>query len=335
MTTSISTDVLAIVALGFTIGLARRNPVVNTYKNRIYISAAVITIVLLLLEIATIMMAQSADSQLVIPHRLANVIGFALSPLVPFIFVFFNNHKVRIVRHRFLTAPLYFNALLSILSYRTGWIFFVDAQNHYSRGSLFLLPLLVSLFYFGLIVAAVFGDAADYESDDKRVLLPILLLPLVGIVVQILFKELLLIWGSTSIALILVYIFLREQQFKLDVPTGMKNRAAFEKEMEQYLQANKTAALVVLDINNLKRQNDKFGHEAGDETIFQVAKILQECFAGVGVPFRIGGDEFCVICEEVSPEVLADALAEMERLLAAAECRQQFSHRTGLWICIL
>lgn len=316
MTASISTDVLAILALCFTIYLAKRNIVINNHKNKIYMSLSVITIVLLILEIATILMVLSSNTNLVIPHRIANIMGFSLSPVVPFIFLFFNNNKEKRIFHKcFLAIPLYLNAFMCILSYKTGWIFFVNAQNQYSRGDLFLLPTIIGLFYFGLIITTVIKNTVEYEIDDKNVLMVALFIPIMAIILQILFSDLLLIWGSIALFLLLYYIFLRELQFKYDVQTGIKNRSAFEKEMEQYLSGDKNLALVVLDINNLKRINDEYGHKDGDETIFQTAQIICESFLGVGEVFRIGGDEFCAICEEIPVELVDSALSNLENLL--------------------
>ena len=170
MTASISTDVLAIVALCFTLCLAKRNPVVNNYKNKIYISVSVITIILLILEITTILMELSSSNKLVIPHRIVNIMGFSLSPVIPFIFLFFNNKGKRNFHNSILAIPLYFNAFMCILSYKTGWIFLVDALNQYSRGNLFLLPMIISMFYFVLMIIAVNKGTIEYEIDDKKVL---------------------------------------------------------------------------------------------------------------------------------------------------------------------
>lgn len=316
MTASISTDVIAIIALCFTICLAKRNIVVNIYKNGMYISASVITIILLLLEIATILMELSSNTILVIPHRIANIMGFSLCPVVPFILLLFNiNREKRICYHSLLALPVYFNALVCILSYKTGWIFFVDARNIYIRGNLFFLPTIISMFYFILMIITVIQNSVEYDNDDKKVLAPIFFVPILGMIVQIIFKNVVCIWSSLSISLLLYYVFFRELQFKYDVQTGIKNRSAFEKEMTQYLKGDKNAAIVVVDINNLKKTNDKHGHEAGDEKILLTAKIIRESFMGIGKAFRIGGDEFCVICEEIPGELVDSALSNLDTLL--------------------
>ena len=268
MISSISTDVLAIIALCFTISFAKRNVVVCNKKNTIYIFAAVTTIILLILEITTILIEISSNNRLMIPHRIANSLGFSLSPIVPFILLFFNSNKEKkILYNCFLTIPLCFNVFMCLLSYKTGFIFFVDAQNQYTRGNLFLLPTIICMFYYVLFLITVIKNSNKYEIEDKKILIPVLFIPILGIILQILFKELILIWSCTSISLLIYYIFLLELQFKYDVQTGIKNRVAFEKEMGRYENKDKNATIVMFDLNNLKSTNDKHGHKAGDEII--------------------------------------------------------------------
>jgi diguanylate cyclase (GGDEF)-like protein len=204
---------------------------------------------------------------------------------------------------------------MCILSYKTGWIFFVNINNQYTRGKLFLLPTIISLFYFILLVVTVAKNSVEYEDDDKKVLFTLLIIPVLGIIIQILFKDVLLIWISTSVSLLLYYIFLRELQFKYDIQTGIRNRSAFEKEMEKFLREDKNASIVMVDLNNLKKINDKYGHKAGDEIIKCAAKIIEDNFTGVGKTFRIGGDEFCVICWDTKKDLLDSALSNLDRLL--------------------
>ncbi|MFA6940609.1 MAG: GGDEF domain-containing protein [Clostridiaceae bacterium] len=317
MISIISTDVLAIIALCFTIGLAKRNAAVNNKKNSIYILASVATIILLILEIATILMELSSNNKLLIPYRIANVLGFSLSPLVPYILLFFNSNRGRkyILRNYLLRLPLYINFFICIISYKTGFIFFVDAQNQYTRGELFLLPTIIGMLYYVLFVIAAIKNGAKYELEDKKVLIPILFIPVLGTILQILFEDLILIWSCSSISLLLYYIFLLEVQFKYDVLAKIKNRAAFEKKMEQYDKSDKNAAIVMLDLNNLKRTNDKHGHKAGDDLIFNAAKAIEESFMGIGTAYRIGGDEFCVICTEMPKESVDSALSKLDSLL--------------------
>ncbi|WP_425358215.1 GGDEF domain-containing protein [Sphaerochaeta pleomorpha] len=64
--------------------------------------------------------------------------------------------------------------------------------------------------------------------------------------------------------------------------------------------SNKETTLFVFDLNNLKKTNDLHGHKAGDALLFDTAKAIERVFYSYGNTFRIGGDEFCVLCNEVS-----------------------------------
>jgi len=166
-----------------------------------------------------------------------------------------------------------------------------------------------------LIIITITRNNLDYDTDDKIIIIPIILIPILGTAVQIIFPDVICLWASISVSLLLYYIFLRELQFKYDPQTGVKNRAAFDREMKRYLKNDITAAVVMFDLNNLKTTNDRFGHEAGDNEIFYAAKIIQASFLGIGQTFRIGGDEFCVICREVNQETLDSVLAELDHML--------------------
>ena len=319
MISLISTDVLAIIALYFTIIFAKRNVAVCNKKNMIYIAITATTIILLMLEVTTILMESSSNYKLIIPHRIANILGFSLSPIVPFVLLFFNrNKKQNNLYNCFLAVPLCINAFICALSYKTGFIFFVDNQNKYNRGNLFLLPTIICIFYYVLFVIDVIKNNCKYEIEDKKILIPVLFIPILGCILQILFKDLILIWSCISISLLIYYIFLLELQFKYDVQTKIRNRVAFEKEMEQHVSKDKNATIVMFDLNNLKNTNDKYGHKAGDEIIFQAAKIIERSFMGIGKAYRIGGDEFCVNCNEIPKELLDSALYNLDDILIKA-----------------
>lgn len=84
-----------------------------------------------------------------------------------------------------------------------------------------------------------------------------------------------------------------------DSLTGLFNRNKFTMLVNsESLETHHTAPLGVayFDLNGLKEVNDKFGHKAGDDFIIRAAKHIKNHFPQQG--FRIGGDEFLVICRE-------------------------------------
>ena len=59
--------------------------------------------------------------------------------------------------------------------------------------------------------------------------------------------------------------------------------------------------LAIADIDNFKSINDKWGHHVGDRCLIEFARILKEN-CGDSIPYRYGGDEFCLIFKDVSME---------------------------------
>jgi len=86
-----------------------------------------------------------------------------------------------------------------------------------------------------------------------------------------------------------------------DSLTGIKNSTAYTeavKKLNQDINCNNPKfGVLVADINNLKKTNDQFGHDIGNELIIHTAKILTDIFKTSSI-FRIGGDEFAIILKD-------------------------------------
>ena len=115
------------------------------------------------------------------------------------------------------------------------------------------------------------------------------------------------------------YIESARSKAYLDGLTGVGNSLACQ-EKQEYLNrriAEGTADfyVVVLDINDLKKVNDRYGHSEGDLIIRAAAAGIVQAF-GKEQTFRIGGDELLAIAEGVSEDELKEKLAVLEQSLA-------------------
>ncbi|MBQ7585446.1 MAG: diguanylate cyclase, partial [Desulfovibrionaceae bacterium] len=107
-----------------------------------------------------------------------------------------------------------------------------------------------------------------------------------------------------------------------DPLTGIGNRAAYDKAIEEItlgLASNLSSfALIMVDLNFLKRINDVYGHEQGNLAIKKLCQIIALVFQDSQL-FRIGGDEFVIIAKDVTKEQLQALVAKFNQKLLAQE----------------
>ncbi|HEV7845920.1 MAG TPA: GGDEF domain-containing protein [Thermoleophilaceae bacterium] len=106
-----------------------------------------------------------------------------------------------------------------------------------------------------------------------------------------------------------------ESQANTDPLTGLGNLRALQRQLANLLDVHKRYrhpfALLLMDIDGLKRINDSHGHPAGDRVLMQVAMSLRRSIRSVDTAARIGGDEFCVLLPEQDLQTAAKLAARL------------------------
>jgi len=108
-----------------------------------------------------------------------------------------------------------------------------------------------------------------------------------------------------------------------DALTGLYNHRYFyhllDAEVKRARRYGRSLSLIMLDIDEFKDYNDRYGHLAGDEALRSLAQILRKNSRRVDTVARYGGEEFAIILPETD---LAQAAVQAERLRASAEEHQ-------------
>jgi diguanylate cyclase (GGDEF)-like protein/putative nucleotidyltransferase with HDIG domain len=102
----------------------------------------------------------------------------------------------------------------------------------------------------------------------------------------------------------------QEDSEGLDFLTGLPMRNRGEKLAAQFMQQD-SGYLVFLDMDNLKKMNDLYGHKAGDRALKLLGSFLME-YAHHSVVCRLGGDEFLMFVPNVSKEKITEIVTEIQ-----------------------
>jgi len=182
---------------------------------------------------------------------------------------------------------------------------------------------LALLFVIAMVLAGPAAGALDVTSDfpvlaGLRVIIVALALP---VIMSLLAR------GVTRPAEELVASHDRLQRLYdqarldalIDPISGLGNHRAFQEEMTRQIEAARryghSLALVLVDLDDLKRINDEDGHAGGDEILGAMGRLIGGASRAADRGFRIGGDEFALLLPRADVQT---ATAVVQRLLASA-----------------
>ncbi len=97
-----------------------------------------------------------------------------------------------------------------------------------------------------------------------------------------------------------------------DLLTGLFNRRFFEHIMERNKTENESKyTIAIFDIDDFKKINDTYGHQAGDEVLKVVSEIIEGCQDREYIPVRWGGEEFIIFMPRTPENIAYDYLMSL------------------------
>jgi diguanylate cyclase len=110
-----------------------------------------------------------------------------------------------------------------------------------------------------------------------------------------------------------------------DALTQVMNRAAFSTLVDAYLNEVRSAedrakgALLIIDADNFKSVNDRFGHDRGDEALITIARSIKSTLRAPDLVGRLGGEEFGVFLPGATTEQAASVAERIRQTVSEAE----------------
>ena len=151
-------------------------------------------------------------------------------------------------------------------------------------------------------------DAPTGETAQEA---PILVHDNAGCAAVIIDGETFVSWGRISTAM---------HQNHLDPVTLLPPRVSFNRRMREELdraaRSQQAMALLLIDLDNFKQVNDRYGHRAGDTMLRKVADSLCAGVRSYDFVARFGGDEFTVICYNCSPQEISLPVSRLQQVVS-------------------
>jgi|GEM_PF-1250094 len=129
-----------------------------------------------------------------------------------------------------------------------------------------------------------------------------------------------------TVGVALNHIRVLREEVRTDPLTGLANRKEFtdslQREIDRARRYHQPLSLILMDVDELKKINDSYGHLAGDEVLKTAGQLIRSSLRSFDIAARIGGDEFALVMPQTS---LPQALHVADRFLQKVETYNQNS----------
>lgn len=290
------------------------NSTLNARRRAAFLVAGATSLVMILCNIGVYLYMGTGSHLWLL--RVFDAISYAVSG--PVVLPFINLSSVISKRIRYLLiAFATVNAVLSVASIFTGWVFSFDAQGNFSLGPLSPIPFLLSGMYLAVLLAASFLKYRLGFRGESMFITVLSIGILAAVILNTVFKFKFLISGMAVLSSLFYYLFFTTQTLTRDALTGALNRHSFYKDTASL--KKRQMFVIAMDLNGLKQINDTQGHDEGDKAILAVADCAMELLPLRCRFYRMGGDEFEILYPGAKREEV-EMLAE--KLKAAVQAKQ-------------
>ncbi|MGA7194035.1 MAG: GGDEF domain-containing protein, partial [Anaerolineales bacterium] len=281
--------------------------------QRLFLGMVLLNVIIIAFDTTSWLVDGLPSSPALFWNKATNLILYIIIPLAPLMWILYADYQIKKSETNLkkiffaLGGILLLNALLSVVSLWTGWYFFIDVHNIYHRGD--YVWVFLSLCY-ALILYSFFTVLFNRDKIDKKHYASLLLffVPfLIGTTLQVLFLGVSYAWTGMMIGMFILYVNIQIDLLNVDYLTGTFNR----RQLEGYLLdkvkngvATEPFSAILIDLDDFKIINDRYGHYTGDEALKDTVSILRKSLRQRDFIARFGGDEFIIVMDVDNRETL-------------------------------
>lgn len=282
-------------------------------------NAIVIVTITLLISDTIGRMDGATEFSVPIANHLGNFLLFVLNPVPALLWILFVIGHVyedgKILKKTMIPIASYFllHLLGVILNLFFHFYYYIDANNVYIRGPLFLITVGIAL--LPLIFAFILTIKHRHKIDSKKIITLLLypVIPLIGTTVMAFIYGYSIILPAIALGELLVFVGIQDDLMIIDYLTGAYNRRALEDFLRKKINDNNPKfAGIMLDIDHYKQINDTYGHLMGDQALIAFVKIVHESIHINDFVARYGGDEFFLVIDTDNIAIIENVLKRLQ-----------------------
>lgn len=285
-------------------------------QYRLYFLLMLTTFVMLVLDSGAWIVDGRTGPGYIMANWLCNGMLYIFTPLASALWVLYADYQIFTSGERLkatarvMIVPLLVNTVLALVSPFYTMYYHIDASGAYQRDPHFWIFVIIALLpaFYAELLTLINRSRLNSHEYISMLLFP--LAPMFGGTLQALFYGMPLIWNGVTLALVAVYVNIQDRLAQTDYLTGVFNRRQADDYLRQKIRATEQGrgfSGILIDIDDFKMINDRFGHAEGDICLATVVQQLRSTLRRDDFLARVGGDEFMVILDISTREELSRA----------------------------
>ena len=260
----------------------------------------VVVVVLLVLESVIFYLEKWTQTfeTLSIARPLLTACLYSLYPLILMVLTLLTEMKGITKRSLLLAIPWFVCLPLYFSSQWTHLVVWYHESNHFASGPLRYLPYILFVFYVVVFFIRNVRYFHTYSRMNRAAARYIVIGAMAGVVLYLYFDGYKDYSDTFTSSILLYYVLVYIHMARMDQLTSLPNRQSYYQDLQT--DAISITGIISIDMNELKFLNDTLGHEAGDKALEAVSEVFRKNCVGKCTAYRVGGDEFMVICRNTN-----------------------------------
>ena len=294
---------------------------IKTHKRTSIYLLIILLITLLLPTFDTLQKFFEIETKSVLGATICAALMYVLRPACLLCFIFLSGQKFKGVWFYVLAAIFTVNVITSSFPFfeatKTLSYFYryndIINRVEWQSGSVPLfryMPHIVSIIYLVFLLYKSLRSLQNKHFSDAISVLVCAAVVTTATIIETFFNDdgdIIILPTSIAACTVFYYLFLYERSNKIDVLTGLFNRATYFDDAKKL--NKKISGVIQLDMNGLKYLNDTYGHLEGDNGLKRIANAIINNITRKMYAYRVGGDEFIVLAIEETKEKVMNFIA--------------------------